>query len=213
MTTTSKSFSPSVNDLALYFGEDTGGSGYCDTANGCWVPHDVYTASSRKIAFNPSWTMADLLECHVNGGPDVFYVVNLSKLLDPGVPPAGPGGAPPLAPRASAPPPVAGLNPGAKDLVIIPPEDDKNAYLVKHVDYANRTICPPFAQNATAAQIIVGALNLGVVLANIPKETNLIGWGCFMLSLISLRSGAVRRPADGYLRRKGEYFRSLRFKS
>jgi hypothetical protein len=166
-------YTPNVTDLALYFSDDNG-----DLA-GRWVPSAVYTTTSLEA--QPAWGRADLMEQPVDGG--VFYVVNLTKLLGPGSPiNAKPKPAP-------APP-----TPAAKDLVVVAPDSTGKtagiAYLVPRAVYTNTNQCPPIAGDA-AATIIGMATNQGVILANIPKASNISGWTCYLLSLVSLRSGAL----------------------
>ena len=202
-------YSPNVNDLALYFANDQG------TISSCWISYDVYKATKLQPA-SDSWKMADLLESTVPGtDSDVFYVVNLSRLLGPGEPTPvnnilpSPAGEAAAAQGASATTAAAVPQPVASDLVIIPYDDPDNAYLVPRTVYTDPNTCHPLDDNPSSAKIIVAAMNMGVVLANIPKATPATGWGCYLLSLISLNSGAVKSSTDSSRKDKSTYFGAL----
>ena len=168
-------FDPSVLDLALYFADDNG------KLASCWVPNAIYT--QQPCAMEPAWKMGDLLEVELSAGT-VHYVLNLSRLITPGV-----GPLPPSFGMAGA---LAALAvPGPKDLVIVPPDDPNQACVVPRAVYTDPTKCPPIGKDQDSADLDFLALNQGVVLANLPKVTTPSGWTCFLLSLVSLRSGAL----------------------
>lgn len=188
-------FDPSVLDLALYFcGDD-------NTVSSVWVPPEVYTA--QPINMDDVWTRADLYEQPV--GSDSFYVLNLSRLLGPGGVPesekARPGvGAPSRASGSAA-------EPGPRDLVVIPPNDPNHAYLVKRAVYTDPQYCPPIANDPSSADLDFMALNEGAVLANLPKASAPSGWTCFLLSLLSLKSGAIK---GAHIESRIRYFDELK---
>jgi len=179
-------FEPDVLSLALYFADDQG------ELSRHWLPSEVY--QRETIAFNPAWKNADLFEEPVNDG--VAYVANLSRLIGPGEDPV-----PPVPPH----PAIKAL--GAKDLVIIPFGRPDTAYLVHRNVYSDPNICPPIKEDEDTGGIDLMALNQGVVLANLPTANGSgAGWTCYLLSLISLKSGALK-GLD--VNDKAKYFQKL----
>ncbi|MEI9936869.1 MAG: hypothetical protein WDO69_06575 [Pseudomonadota bacterium] len=180
-------FSPDVLSLALYFSDDDGG------LSRHWLPSEVY--QRETIALNPTWNNADLYEEPINGS--VAYVANLSRLIGPGEDLLPPG--PPPHPS------IKGL--GAKDLVIIPFAKPDTAYLVQRNVYSDPNLCPPIVEDEDTGAIDMMALNQGVILANLPTAQGTgAGWTCYLLSLISLRSGAL---SGLDVKDKAKYFQAL----
>lgn len=201
--TAAASYSPQVNDLALFFDSSEGGT------SAVWISHSVYTDKSRRIDSPPlEWTDAIFLEKRASDG-SAFYVLNLAKLLPPGVAPqaettgaapAGPqpeavqgtAGAPPSPGPTAAPakgPTAAPATPGSEDLVVIPFDEPQTAYLVSRTTYES---CPELDQTSSqSSDLVFMVFNQGVALANLPKPTDNTGWTCTLLSLLSLRSAAV----------------------
>jgi len=169
-------FNPTVFDLALYFSTDQG------DISPCWVPQSVYTAVPCKL--DPVWTHADLFEPELEGGAS-FYVANLARLQPPGQSPLSASAKPAALPHANS------AEPGPKDLVIIPYGTPNSAFVVKRAVYTDPKHCPKIEENPKSIDIDIMALNQGVVLANMPKASAPAGWTCYLLSLISLKSGAV----------------------
>lgn len=163
-------FDPTVFDLALYFCDDAG------AIKNCWITKEAYTKTS--LAMNPVWLQAVVLDPPTETGDGSFYVANLSRLLPPGQSPV-PDGAPPVPATA---PPVKG------DIVIIPHDEPKSAYIITRAEYLT---FDPIERNAKSEDVEIMALNQGVVLANMPKTSAPAGWTCYLLNLISLKSGAV----------------------
>jgi hypothetical protein len=181
------SFAPTVEDLALYFADDDG------KIAACWVKREVYLRTA--IPQKKEWEKATLLEDE-DDQAGIFYVLNLSRMIEPGASPVPP----------QFPAPVGGAAPGAKDLVIIPHDSPKTALLVPRAVYTDVNTCPRIARSEDTADLDFLALNQGVVVANLPKYSAPYGWTCFLLSLLSLRSGAL--PGLG-TKNKNEYFGTL----
>jgi hypothetical protein len=194
-------FEPSVSDLALYFADDD------DEVAAHWVPAGIYKAApSCKI--QAAWEMAPLLEHPV--GDDVYYVVNFSKLLGPGIGPV-PEPNTLAAKRTAKKTPkkttTKSATPAAKDLVVIPPDDPQHAYVVRRAVYTDPGKCPEIGHGVNVSDLNFMALNEGAVLCNLPKATNNSGWTCFLLSLLSLKSGQLERFAAA--KDKHSYFGSI----
>jgi hypothetical protein len=214
-------YEPTVRDLALYFRDDT------NQVRSCWVSEAVYTQTA--IPMDPIWQNADLYEPPTEDG-EVCYVVNLSRLLGPGkgpVPGPGPGPGPSPArtkPKVKAQAKVkpqarvrakakgkaatqaASAGAGAKDLVVIPSDAPGAAYVVPRAVYTDPLQCPSIGLHPDSADLDFMALNEGVVLANLPKASSPSGWTCYLLSLLSLKSGAVQGLN---LEDKASYFQEL----
>jgi hypothetical protein len=173
-------YTAQVDDLVLFFRDDQGTLGIR------LVPHDVYTeprlaVDLAKIA--PGYAGSLLSELAAPKG-GFFYVANLSRLLDPGEPAFR---NPALAEHAHAVA-LAESNgaPGDGDLVVVPYDQPDSGYLVSRSVYQD---CPVLT-NVDIPDVTSMALNDGVILANIPK-TPPNGITCYLLSLVSLRSGAL----------------------
>jgi hypothetical protein len=183
-------FTPTVYDLALYFSDDSG------QLAAHWVPSAIYKAEAYGKP-EPIWKMADFIEAPVDRG-GFCYVANLSKLLLPSAEKS-----PPV--KAS----ITGLRPKEKDLVIVPPDEPDMAYVVRRDVYVDTDKCPEVGRDPTASDLNFMALNQGVILANVPKPTNCSGWTCYLLSLLSLKSGAL---PGGEGQDKTTHFAALREK-
>jgi hypothetical protein len=186
-------YTPNVDDLAIFFLDNDG------QATGTWVSYNDYTATALP-GLQPGWASADLYEQGLDAG-GVCYVANLAKLLYPAQP------AKIAHPARLAAQAEAGKGPASNDLVVIPYDNAGKAYLVPRAVY---TACP-VVQGPSTSTILGMALSLGVVFANLPKSTNSIGWSCYLLSLISLRSGA--RQAPDSTTNKIDFFAKLRTKN
>lgn len=153
-----------------------------------FIPRSVYADPNHKLpasAVQDYWKKSTLLEEGRDKNDKTkkpYFVVNLPLLEDPGVTPEGGSdteGAP-AAPRSTLPAPQAG------DLVVIPWNDEDNAFLVPKAVYQDPTKCPPLS-DADNSDLIFMALSEGVVLANVPKEDP-TGATCFVLNLLALKS-------------------------
>src|SRR5512138_48439 len=114
-------FQPTVEDLALFFCNDQG------TLGATWVPHTVYL-KTKLGAPKAEWQATTVYEEKV-GAKDVAFVVNLSNLIGPGVPPQ-----PVMAAKALRAAP-AKAKVSKNDLVVIPPGSPDTAYLVTRATY------------------------------------------------------------------------------
>jgi len=162
-----------IDDIALFFAK--GGQ----TAS-CLISRRVYTDPANKLpatSVPTYWKQGSLLEEPVAGQAKPYFVVNLARLDDPGVSPL---------PLPAPPDDGTRAAPGPEDLVVIPWNDDNNAYVVPKATYEDPTKCPPLDPAIDADLIFLG-LNEGVVLANVPKA-DLVGATCFVLNLLALRS-------------------------
>jgi hypothetical protein len=175
---------PQVDDLALFFTNDSG------HADAVWITREDYTQGKNRVDPVPSeWKNGVFLE-NTSSKESVYYVLNLARLLPPGVAPqpksAQAGSA--VAARSRAGTRAASAQPGDKDLVVIPFDQPDAAYVVPRSLYQN---CPPLDKDSPqASDLVFMVFNQGILLANLPKPTNNNGWTCNLLSLLSLRSAA-----------------------
>jgi hypothetical protein len=82
------------------------------------------------------------------------------------------------------------ITPQASDIVVVPHDDPDSGYLVPREVYKSSTSL----SDQDIPDVVTMAIEEGVVLANLPK-LQLDGITCYLLSLISLRSGALEAPA------------------
>ena len=169
-------FSPQVDDLILFFRDGA-------QVEKRWVPHEVYSNKALQIApgtletLIPGWGGTVFSELPAAGG--AYYFANLSLLLDPGTTEIL---------DVKLPKDVADYKkatPGAGDLVLVPHDDNQHAYLVSRDLYL---ACPPMLD--AEAYDPISLVTEGVVLANMPK-VDLSGYTCYLLNLLSLRTGAL----------------------
>jgi hypothetical protein len=166
-------YAPHVDDIALFFKRDT-------VLDKRWISHDIYTKPSSCLGA-PTEAWKKTVFCQEPAGAEgaYCYVVNLSLLLSPG---ANPSSVSQEEGKA-----VVEGRPGASDLVVIPWSQPDAAYLVPRQVYES---CPPL-EDPDISDLVYMQVNEGVVLANMPRFTNLVGMTCYLLSLVSLRSGAL----------------------
>ena len=155
-----------VDDIALFFRDDA------KAVATTWIPYTTYT--KKKTALKPEWNRTIFTEEPVEGKPGArYYVANLSRLLPPGTPIKQT--------RARPLDFVEGVVPGPEDLVIIPNDDAKQAYVVSRADYMGLTLI----DDESGADLKYMALVEGVILANLPKA-DLVGMTCYVLNLCGL---------------------------
>jgi hypothetical protein len=180
----SSDMTPRVDDLALFFTNDSG------HADAVWITREDYTQEKNRIAPLPSeWKNGVFLES-TSSKAAVYYVLNLARLLPPGIAPKPKGTEAGTAPatRSGSGTPAASPQPGDKDLVVIPSDEPDAAYVVPRSLYQG---CLPLDRNSPqASDLVFMVFNQGILLANLPKPTNNNGWTCNLLSLLSLRSAA-----------------------
>jgi hypothetical protein len=171
-------FSPQVDDLILFFRKEDG------TVDRRWVPHEVYSDSALEVPLEPlvpGWKGTVFAE-RSSDGARPYYFANLSLLLDPGVPP-------PLAGQGTKlPQPIAKYKKAAPepgDLVLVPHDKSDRGFLVSQKLYLD---CPEMLDAEAFDPITM--VSEGVVLANMPK-VDLSGYTCYLLNLLSLRTGAL----------------------
>ena len=161
-----------IDDIALFFSKN-------GKPARCFIPYAVYTDPKEKLdVVRPYWPKAALLEEGLESPSGRFFVTNLALLEDPGTLPVDVPLPDPL-PSPAAPP-------GPDDLVVIPHDDPKSAYVVRKATYEDETKCIPIKDDVDP-DLVFMALNDGVVLANVPKY-DLAGATCFLLNLLALRS-------------------------
>jgi hypothetical protein len=168
-------FNAHVDDIALFFAKDGAPAKR-------WVPHSVYADPSCKLPAEilpPNWNGSVFSQIQCDGG--YYYLVNLSLLLDPGVSPYPTA----LGDFRGGPP-----TPQNGDLVVVPWDRGSEAYLVKKTRYEDERECPPLV-DPTVSDLVYAAIDEGVVVANLPRPGSLVGATCYLLSLISLKSGAI----------------------
>lgn len=175
------SYTPQVDDLLLFFRDDDG------TLAKRLIPHRVYADESRRISLDsltPGWNGSVISE--QGDAKQPYYVANFSRLLAPGTSPFKPTARrKPAAKRADAP----RITPQHSDIVVIPHDDPDSGYLVSRDVYKD---CATLTDQ-DIPDVVTMAIEEGVVVANLPK-IQLDGMTCYLLSLISLRSGALEAP-------------------
>jgi hypothetical protein len=177
------SYTPQVDDLLLFFRDDDG------SLAKRLIPHRVYADESRRISLDsltPGFHGSVISEQGDSQQP--YYVANFSKLLAPGTSPFKPTARRrnPAA-RADAP----RVTPQHSDIIVIPHDDPESGYLVSRDVYKDCTAL----SDADIPDVVTMAIEEGVVVANLPK-IQLDGVTCYLLSLISLRSGALEAPSE-----------------
>jgi hypothetical protein len=176
-----------VDDLVLYFADNAGAHTYR------LLPRKVYEnkeflmtpAALKKL---PGWQGAVLNEYGVEK-QQIFYVTNLTRLIDPVT----------AAEFTHDPPPVdvkkfSKEEPEVADLVVISNVDspeDPEAHLIPRAYY--ETELKPL-EPKTIADIDFMVKEEGVLLANIRKFEH-TGISCYLLNLTGLRSGRVAPAA------------------
>jgi len=173
-------YTPQVDDLLLFFRDDDG------RLAKRLIPHHVYADESRRISLDslaPGWKGSVLSEQGNEDEP--YYVANFARLLAPGTSPFKP------APRnkASADGDVMAaptVTPQPRDIVVVPHDRPNAGYIVPRDVYRD---CFALADQ-DIPDVVTMAIEEGVVVANLPK-LQLDGFTCYLLSLISLRSGAL----------------------
>jgi hypothetical protein len=172
-------YTAQVDDLVLFFRDDDGSLGIR------LVPRDIYSepqlALTDLAVVAPDHQGSVIVERKTTGG--TYYVANLSCLLDPGTSPYR-GETPEVAVREVDS--TSSVSPSNGDLVVVPYNNPNKGFLVSRSVYKR---CQPLT-NTDIPDIVTMALDEGVVLANIPKATP-SGITCYLLSLVSLRSGAL----------------------
>jgi hypothetical protein len=176
------SYTPQVDDLLLFFRDDDG------TLAKRLIPHRVYADESRRISLDsltPGWNSSVISE--QGDAEQPYYVANFSRLLAPGTSPFKPTARRrnPTA-RTDAP----AVTPKQNDIIVIPHDDPASGYLVSREVYKDCTTLT----DQDIPDVVTMAIEEGVVVANLPK-IQLDGMTCYLLSLISLRSGALEAPA------------------
>jgi hypothetical protein len=177
------SYTGQVDDLLLFFRDDDG------TLGKRLVPHRVYADESRRISLDSltaGWSGSVISEQGDAERP--YYVANFSRLLAPGTSPFKPTArrrSP--ADRSDAP----RVMPQESDIVVIPHDDPGAGYLVSREVYKS---CPVL-EDQDIPDVVTMAIEEGVVVANLPK-IQLDGFTCYLLSLVSLRSGALAPVAS-----------------
>jgi hypothetical protein len=173
-------YTPQVDDLLLFFRDDDG------KLAKRLIPHHVYADESRRISLDslsPGWKGSVISEQGNEDQP--YYVANFARLLAPGTSPFKP------VPRrkASADTDVMvapTVKPQPNDIVVVPHDSPNAGYIVPRDVYRD---CFALADQ-DIPDVVTMAIEEGVVVANLPK-LQLDGFTCYLLSLISLRSGAL----------------------
>jgi hypothetical protein len=177
-------YTPQVDDLLLFFRDDDG------SLAKRLIPHHVYADERRRISLDslePGWKGSVISEQGDSDKP--YYVANFSRLLTPGTSPFRPR-ARRIAvaeERAAAPK----IQPQSSDIVVVPHDDPSSGYLVSRDVYRASTALT----DQDIPDVVTMAIEEGVVVANLPK-LQLDGATCYLLSLISLRSGALAAPEE-----------------
>jgi len=178
------SYTPQVDDLLLFFRDDDGGLAKR------LIPHHVYADENRRISLDslsPGWKGSVISEQGDEAAP--YYVANFARLLEPGTSPFKP------APRREVSAvtelaPAPKVTPRPNDIVVVPHDSPNAGYIVPRDVYRD---CLALADH-DIPDVVTMAIEEGVVVANLPK-VQLDGVTCYLLSLISLRSGALA-PAE-----------------
>ncbi len=173
-------YTPQVDDLLLFFRDDDG------KLAKRLVPHEVYADESRRISLDslaPGWKGSVISE--QGDEQDPYYVANFSRLLAPGTSPFKPvARKQPSSANDVMTAPKVTLKPS--DIVVVPHDSPNAGYVLPRSVYRD---C--FAlSDQDIPDVVTMAIEEGVVVANLPK-LQLDGATCYLLSLISLRSGAL----------------------
>jgi hypothetical protein len=173
-------YTPQVDDLLLFFRDDDGALAKR------LIPHHVYADESRRISLaslSPGFRGSVISE--QGDETDPYYVANFARLLAPGTSPFKPArrSAPSAEPAADTAPKVT---PQASDIVVVPHDNPNAGYILPRDVYRD---CLALADH-DIPDVVTMAIEEGVVVANLPK-LQLDGITCYLLSLISLRSGAL----------------------
>lgn len=177
-------YTPQVDDLLLFFRDDDG------SLAKRLIPHHVYADERRRIdlaALEPGWKGSVISEQGDSEKP--YYVANFSRLLTPGTSPFRPRAR--RRPQSDARPEAPKITPQSSDIVVVPHDDPTSGYLVSRDVYRGSTALT----DQDIPDVVTMAIEEGVVVANLPK-LQLDGATCYLLSLISLRSGALEAPED-----------------
>lgn len=177
-------YTPQVDDLLLFFRDDDG------TLAKRLIPHHVYADERRRISLDslePGWKGSVISEQGDSEKP--YYVANFSRLLTPGTSPFRPR----VRRKATSDERTVApkIQPQASDIVVVPHEDPSSGYLVPRDVYRASMALT----DQDIPDVVTMAIEEGVVIANLPK-LQLDGASCYLLSLISLRSGALEPPED-----------------
>lgn len=174
------SYTPQVDDLLLFFRDDDG------TLAKRLIPHHVYADEGRRInldSLSPGWKGSVISE-H-GDEKDPYYVANFARLLAPGTSPFKP--VPRHAASSGSDVMVAtSVQPRPSDIIVVPHDSPNAGYIVPREIYRD---CLALADQ-DIPDVVTMAIEEGVVVANLPK-VQLDGVTCYLLSLISLRSGAL----------------------
>jgi hypothetical protein len=179
------SYTPQVDDLLLFFRDDDG------TLAKRLVPHHVYADESRRISLDslaPGFRGSVISE--QGDETDPYYVANFARLLAPGTSPFKPARrSPPSADVSAERAPK--VSPQPSDIVVVPHDKPDAGYILPRDVYRD---CLALADH-DIPDVVTMAIEEGVVVANLPK-LQLDGITCYLLSLISLRSGALDAAAE-----------------
>jgi len=173
-------YTPQVDDLLLFFRDDDG------KLAKRLVPHEVYADESRRInldSLTPGWKGSVISE--QGDEQDPYYVANFARLLAPGTSSFKPvARKEPSSANDVMTAPKVTLQPS--DIVVVPHDTPNAGYVLPRNVYRD---C--FAlSDQDIPDVVTMAIEEGVVVANLPK-LQLDGATCYLLSLISLRSGAL----------------------
>lgn len=177
-------YTPQVDDLLLFFRDDDG------SLAKRLIPRQVYADESRRISLDtlaPGFRSSVISEHGDESEP--YYVANFARLLAPGTSPFRPAPRPEPASdvaREAAP----HVTPQPRDIVVVPHDQPNAGYILPRDVYKD---CFELADR-DIPDVVTMAIEEGVVVANLPK-LQLDGYTCYLLSLISLRSGALAATA------------------
>jgi len=183
---TPQPYTPQVDDLLLFFRDDDG------SLAKRLIPRQVYANESRRISLDslaPGFRGSVISEQGDEAEP--YYVANFARLLAPGTSPFKP------VPRRQPMNDVAAetaptVTPQASDIVVVPHDNPNAGYILPRDVYRD---CFALADQ-DIPDVVTMAIEEGVVVANLPK-VQLDGVTCYLLSLISLRSGALDAAMPG----------------
>lgn len=178
-------YTPQVDDLLLFFRDDDGALAKR------LIPHHVYADESRRISLDsltPGFRGSVISEQGDETEP--YYVANFACLLAPGSSPFKPArrSTTSATPAADTAPKVT---PQPSDIVVVPHDNPNAGYILPRNVYRE---CLALADQ-DIPDVVTMAIEEGVVVANLPK-LQLDGVTCYLLSLISLRSGALDAAAE-----------------
>jgi hypothetical protein len=182
-----------VDDIALFFALNARES------TERWVPHSVY-ADPEFLVENPippQWKGSVFSQQPCAGGApdDYWYLVNLSLLLEPGVSVESQTQRKAAVHAATGREKKTNVTPKKGDLVVVPWDAPDQAFLVPRTRYEDEEVCPPL-KSPSVSDLVYAAIDEGVVLANLPRPASLVGATCYLLSLLSLKSGALEPKDD-----------------